>query len=130
MYSLPQEIEVWYIIPAIRRELSLHLTSKYKLSYEKAGNALGISKAAVSQYLTKKRANKIIFNDKVKKRIKTSAKIISENPRAALNEIQEILNFMRETKSACDVCKKYNKGILEYCNNDPRYVSHERKNLS
>lgn len=45
MYLLPQEIEVWYIIPAIRKELSKQLTSKYEFSYEKAGKALGISKA-------------------------------------------------------------------------------------
>jgi uncharacterized protein len=122
MYSLPQEIEVWYIIPAIRRELSFHLTSKYKLSYEKTGRALGISKAAVSQYLTKKRANKISFNKEVKNYIKNSARIISENPRIAFKEIQNILKFMRKTKSACDVCKQYNKGILEYCNNDPKYA--------
>lgn len=121
MYSLPQEIEVWYIIPAIRKELASHLTSKHGLSYEKTGRALGISKAAVSQYLTKKRANKISFSEEVKKKIEKSAKNISENPKTALHEIQAILTFMRQTKSACDVCKEYNKGILEYCNNDPRY---------
>ncbi|MEK6820210.1 MAG: transcriptional regulator, partial [Nanoarchaeota archaeon] len=59
MYSLPQEIEVWYLIPAIRKELARILTKKYKLTFEKTGGILGISKAAVSQYLNKKRADKI-----------------------------------------------------------------------
>ena len=35
MYLLPQEIEVWYVIPAIRKELSKQLTQNYKMSYEK-----------------------------------------------------------------------------------------------
>jgi uncharacterized protein len=56
MYSLPQEIEVWYVIPAVRRELARILTSKHGLSYEKTGNVLGISKAAISQYQKNKRA--------------------------------------------------------------------------
>jgi len=54
MYSLPQEIEVWYIIPAIRKELARLLTKENNLSYEKVGGYLGISKAAVSQYLSNK----------------------------------------------------------------------------
>ena len=59
MYALPQEIEVWYIIPAIRKALAEQLVKKHKLTLEKTGNILGVSKAAVSQYLSKKRATKI-----------------------------------------------------------------------
>ena len=40
MYLLPQEIEVWYIIPALRKELAKQLTKKHEMSYEKAGNIL------------------------------------------------------------------------------------------
>ena len=90
MYLLPQEIEVWYIIPAIRKELAKLLTGKYKLSYEKAGMILGISKAAVSQYLSNKRANKIKLNLETKKEVAQSAKIIVKNPKLALGEIQRL----------------------------------------
>lgn len=121
MYLLPQEIEVWYIIPAVRKELAKLLTKKYELSYEKAGNILGISKAAVSQYLSDKRANKIKLDIKTKREIEKSAKIIFENPKIALGEIQRILKFMKDTKCSCDVCKKYNKEVLGYCNCEPKY---------
>lgn len=121
MYSLPQEIEVWYIIPAVRKELAKLLTKKYELSYEKAGKILGISKAAVSQYLSDKRANKIKLNTLTKKEIAKSAKIIFENPKLAIQEIQRILKHMKENKCSCDVCKKYNKDVLNYCNCEPRY---------
>jgi uncharacterized protein len=121
MYLLPQEIEVWYLIPAIRKELAMLLIKEYGLSYEKTGNALGISKAAVSQYASKKRANKIELSDKVKKEIKKSARIIYENPKIAVLEIQKILKFMRDTKFSCVVCKKYNKEIIKYCHCKPKY---------
>jgi len=115
MYMLPQEIEVWYIIPAIRKELARQLVSEYKVSYEKVGMSLGISKAAVSQYLSNKRANKVCLNARTKKEIKKSARALYENPKAGLREIERILKFMKDTKCSCEVCKKYNKGVLDYC---------------
>tara|TARA_Y100000310_G_scaffold263261_1_gene273392 strand:+ start:25522 stop:25887 length:366 start_codon:yes stop_codon:yes gene_type:complete len=121
MYSLPQEIEVWYIIPAIRKELAKLLVKKHGLSYEKAGNMLGISKAAVSQYLSNKRANKIKLSAEIKKEIEKSAEILIQDNREALHEIQKILRIMKVKKCSCDVCKKYNKDILSYCNAKPSY---------
>jgi len=121
MYSLPQEIEVWYIIPAIRKELAKVLTKDYEMSYEKVSSCLGITKSAISQYLSNKRANKIILSKETKREIKKSAGVISKNYRASLIEIQRILNFMKSNKSSCQVCKQYNKGVVDYCNADPMY---------
>ena len=121
MYLLPQEIEVWYIIPAVRKELAKLFTRKYEMSYEKAGGILGISKAAVSQYLSNKRANKIKLTPEVKKEVAKSAKIVAENSKLALGEMQRILKFMKDHKCSCDVCKKYNKDVLEYCGCSPQY---------
>lgn len=121
MYLLPQEIEVWYIIPALRKELSKLFTKEYKYSYDKTGTILGISKAAVSQYLSDKRANKIKLNEETLEEVKKSAKIIAENNRMALNEIQRMLKFMRDSKCSCEVCKRYNKDVLNYCNCEPKY---------
>lgn len=121
MYLLPQEIEVWYIIPAIRKELAVLLTKEYGLSFEKAGESLGISKAAVSQYLSNKRANKIVLGDNSKEEIKKSAMRISQNPKVAVIEIERILKFMKTNKASCTICKEYNKGVLDYCNSNPVY---------
>lgn len=121
MYMLPQEVEVWYIIPAVRKELAKLLTKEFRFSYERAGKALGISKAAVSQYLSDKRANKVCLNAKTKKEIKDSAEKISENEKVAVGEIQRVLKFMKENKCSCNVCRKYNKEVLGYCNCEPEY---------
>ena len=121
MYLLPQEIEVWYIIPAIRKELAKQLTRKHEMSYEQAGNILGISKAAVSQYLSNKRANKIKLSPEVKKEVAKSVKIIVKNPRTALSEMQRLLKYMKDGKSSCEVCKKFNKDVLNFCGCEPKY---------
>jgi len=121
MYLLPQEIEVWYIIPAVRKELARVLTGKYELSFEKAGAILGVTKAAVSQYLSNKRANKVKLSSGVKKEVAKSAKVLAENPNMALGEMQRILKHMKDTKCSCDVCKKFNKDVLNFCGCEPKY---------
>ncbi len=121
MYSLPQEIEVWYIIPAIRKELARQLTTEHGLSYEKAGKLLGISKAAVSQYISNKRANNIKISEDVKVEVSKSVKIILEDSKKTIGEIQRLLKYMKDNNSSCEVCKKYNKGVLAYCNAEHNY---------
>jgi len=121
MYLLPQEIEVWYIIPAVRKELARLLTRKYEMSYEAAGKILGISKAAISQYLSNKRANKIKLTPDVKKEVAKSAKMIVENPKVAMVEVQRILKYMKDKRCSCEVCKRYNKDVLNFCGCEPKY---------
>ncbi len=119
MYMLPQEIEVWYIIPAVRKELAKCLVKDYKLSYEKAGDILGISKAAVCQYLSNKRANKFKLNTDMKKQIKKSAKTIFQDNHKAIVEIERIIKYLRTNHCPCELCKKYNVGIVDFCQGKP-----------
>jgi predicted transcriptional regulator len=121
MYSLPQEIEVWYIIPKIRKELSDRLVNKHGFSYEKTGKILGITKAAVSQYLKNARANKIKLSKEMQAEVTKSAERIVDNNATGLAEIQNLLKIMKETKCSCNVCKQYNAGIIDYCKCKPDY---------
>ncbi len=119
MYSLPQEIEVWYLIPAIRKELARILTKKYKLTFEKTGGILGISKAAVSQYLNKKRADKINLPTRIKREIVKSAARIVKNNNIAVREIMGILALTKKCGCECSVCRKYNRGVIKQCGLKP-----------
>lgn len=116
MYNLPQEIEVWYIIPAIRKELAKALVKEHGMTLEKAGEAIGVTKSAVSQYLHKQRANEIRFSDSMKAEFNDSAKLIVKNPNSALAQILRILNVFKKSGHSCALCKKYNKGAAEKCN--------------
>lgn len=120
-FKLPQEIEVWYIIPRIRRDMSKEFVQKYGLSYEKTANILGITKAAVSQYLREKRANKIKLSKEIEKDIKDAAKRIFEDKSNFPVEAQAILKKMKENKCSCTFCKKYNREIVNYCKCEPSY---------
>lgn len=119
MYNLPQEIDVWYTIPAIRKEIAEILVKKYELTMEKAAEILGVSKAAVSQYLSRKRADKAKFPKKIKKEIEKSADLLVKDKKIAVKEILRLLNIIKRSKCSCDICKKYNKGVLALCQMKP-----------
>ncbi len=114
MYLLPQEIEVWYVIPAIRKELAKLLVKKHEMSYEKAGELIGVTKAAVSQYISNKRANKLKLTEGIKKEVEKSADIIVKDNKKSVLEIQRLLRIIRE-KCSCEICRKFNPSIISSC---------------
>ena len=115
MFSLPQEIEVWYIIPAVRREFARVLVQEHDLTLEKAGGIIGVSKAAVSQYLKNKRASSFKIPNSIKKEIRISAEMLVKDNKLAVKEMMKILSLIKTTKCSCELCKKFNKGITEMC---------------
>lgn len=115
MKTLPQEIEVWYVIPAIRRDMAKCLIRDFSVTYEKVGKILGISKAAVSQYLKNKRAAKIKLHDSVGKELMKSCKLIVKEKSDSVNEITRILRYIRDNKLPSEVCGEIRDGILEDC---------------
>jgi len=115
MYSLPQEIEVWYIIPAIRRELARCMIAEGGMTYEKVGNILGITKAAVSQYLANKRASKIKLPPQIEPEVAKACVNIAENKSNAVKEIDRLLKIIRKKGYICRVCDTHESGALNNC---------------
>jgi len=85
--QMPQEIEVWYIIPAIRREIAKSMIEDYKLTQKLVSDYMCITEAAVSQYLSSKRAKEVTFSNAVLDEIKISAKNIIENEKMIVPEM-------------------------------------------
>ena len=115
MYSLPQEIEVWYIIPAVRRELAKVLVERHGLKQKKIAEILGTSEAAISQYLSKKRANEIKFPKTMERDFQQSADEIIKDNKKVVKEIMALVNLAKKNRLSCDMCRKYNKGVLSMC---------------
>lgn len=115
MYTLPQEIEVWYIIPAIRKKLATCLIIDHKATYQKVGDLLGITKAAVSQYLKNKRAAKIILPSVLDKEIMKSCSTLLKDKSNSVKEIDRILKIIVKKDLACEVCEADKEGSLKNC---------------
>ena len=111
--ELPQELEVWYVIPGIRRELATAMKNKGMKQVEIA-RRLGVTKSAVTQYLNKTRGSEVKFNNKIKQEITLSAQRIN-NTKDILREMQYLLGITREEKIACQVHRNMEEGF-ETCN--------------
>ena len=103
----PQEIQVWYILPALRKELSLEM-KKLGLDQKTIAKIIGVTEAAISQYIKEKRANEIRFDEKTKEEIKKSAQLISQNSKLLFQEMQHLLNKALESRVICRFCHTKN----------------------
>lgn len=98
----PCELIIWYVLPAIRRELARSMIEDFGLTQRAAANKLGLTDAAISQYLSAKRG-KIQINDPVVlKEIRRSAKRMAQGNRDIV---------LRELCRVCSKAKK--RGILK-----------------
>ena len=102
---LPQEIETFYVIPSLRRQLALCLKEK-GMKQKDIAQLLGIDTAAVSQYLSAKRGSKITFEGKVMEEIQASAGAIKDHY-SYLRETQRLLRVIRETNTLCQIHKQF-----------------------
>ncbi len=100
----PQEVEVLYILPALRREITIEM-KKLGIEQKEIANRLCVTEAAVSQYLKSKRASKVKFSKTALSLIKTSAKKIKDR-RMMLKETQDLLKILKKQGSICKVHKE------------------------
>jgi uncharacterized protein len=110
----PQEVEVFYILPAIRRELSIALKELGKPQKEIA-KLLGVTEAAVSQYISQKRANDVQFPIEMKHQIKAAAPKITDHA-SMIAETQAILTSAKADRFICKMHEQVTDNIPRGCN--------------
>ena len=108
----PQEIEVFYIIPAIRSYLAKALKESGK-SQKDIAKLFGLRESTVSQYITSKRATFKLdkkAQDKIKKlstKIKTQMDVV--------RIVQESLDYIERSKGICALHKQIASSIPYNC---------------
>jgi len=100
----PQAIEVWYILPAIRREFVKELV-KQGLSQKAAAEKLGLTEGAVSLYLRNKRAKEVVFDGKMKNEIRKSARAVLKG-KSVMKETQRIRKLAEKHMLVCKISKR------------------------
>jgi predicted transcriptional regulator len=106
MDATPQEIEVWYILPGLRKEITVALKNEH-LKQKEIASLLGITESAVSQYLKAKRAKSVLFGSDIQNQIKESAIKLKEHSSSIQNEIQKLLSLVRDSKLICKKHKEF-----------------------
>lgn len=118
MKLMPQEIEVWYIIPALRRELARVFIEEHHLSQKEAAELLGVTESAISQYFSSKRATEFRSTPALHEKIKETAQKIIADKKNAMKYLYDLTIFLRDSKhikSICDLHKKFDATVPENC---------------
>ena len=115
MHTLPQEIEVWYIIPAIRREMAMCFSREYKISYDNIATMMSLTKAAISQYISGKRVERIKMHPKAMEEVKVSCNRIVKNKSNVTKEILRVLEIIKKKKLHCEFCGDIIEKELHNC---------------
>ena len=102
---LPQEIETYYVIPAIRSHFA-DLLIKLGMQKKQVADIFGVTAATISQYRSKKRGNEIAFDTVFKEEVMKSAAKIT-NQESYIRETQHVLKVLRSTKTFCEIHKKF-----------------------
>jgi uncharacterized protein len=104
----PQEIDVWYILPAVRREIAMALVKK-GMKQREIAKKLGMTEAAVSQYVKNKRAKSVELPAEIRKDIQKAAMNLANEQDCHRYEIQAILSTIKKSGFLCKVHRKYDK---------------------
>jgi len=110
----PQEIEVWLILPAVRSAYVSEF-KKNGLKQKEISSAMGLTEAAVSQYLKNKRGNKVAFSESIIKIIKDSVKRIIAEKSVFREEFLKTLKEIKKNKFICSVCREHSESN-DQCN--------------
>jgi predicted transcriptional regulator len=112
-----QEVEFTLVLPAIRRGVSLEL-KRLGMKQAEVARRLQLTKAAVTQYVKGIRGSNIQIDEVTKKEI-TNAAINIQKEADAREEIQKILNSIKERRVVCKYHRLHNKelGKCDICFN-------------
>lgn len=116
--TMPQEIEIRYILPAIRRELARVFIEEHGLRQKAAANLLGLTESAISQYQHSKRAKEVVFSNSIVNEIRLAAKRIladKANKQLLIGEMYRVSNLATVRHILCTIHRAQSKD-LEKCN--------------
>lgn len=96
----PCEITVWYVLPTIRREIAKELVFEHKYTQAKVARCFGVTDAAISQYLNKKRGANLEYGDLEEEKafmeqISKSAAMIASGESDISNETCRLCKYIK-----------------------------------
>ncbi len=113
--QMPQEIEVWYVIPALRREIAKSMIEDYKITQKQVAVCMNLTEAAVSQYLSSKRAKEIVFSSAVSDEDMKYATKIMDHQKQPLSEMIRLTKLTGVKQVMCSLHKKQDAKMPKKC---------------
>ena len=101
----PQEIEVWYVLPVIRKGLAIAMKEE-GLDQKTIAKLLGVTGAAISQYVNNKRGSDFEINPALNSIFVESSKRIVKDSSLIFAEVQSILKELWDGGLVCEIHKQ------------------------
>ncbi len=101
---LPQELETFYVIPALRRQIAMAMNES-GMKQKDIAAILGINTAAISQYKSRKRGEKVQLSLEIVQHIKQSAGRVTDQL-SYVRETQHLLQVIRSSGALCQIHKQ------------------------
>jgi len=142
-WMMPQEVEVWYVLPAMRRELAKVMKTKtvprvgedgkkkeHKITQKEIAKMLGVTEPAITQYLLKKkgrrsRGDQVVIPDRFLADLEKSADAMIKQyeTRGANEDMFEVMTFqinrlikvIRDDGAMCDIHRKFSAHVKDKC---------------
>ena len=142
-WMMPQEVEVWYVLPALRRELAKVMKTKvvqrvgedgkkkdHKITQKEIAKMLGVTEPAITQYLLKKkgrrsRGDQVVIPEKFHGELEKSADTMIEQYErkgadddmfeVMTREINRLIKVIRDDGSMCDIHRQFSAHVKDKC---------------
>ncbi|MBT7903443.1 helix-turn-helix domain-containing protein [Candidatus Woesearchaeota archaeon] len=121
--DLRQEIEIWYLIPAIRKNLAFYLKEE-GIKQKEIAQLLNLTPSAISQYIKKKRSKEDLLSLDMISKIKESTNRIIKKlnftdlikaKQVVIAEFHFLCEYAYKQKLTCEIHKKKNSNFKN-CN--------------
>ncbi|TFG99985.1 hypothetical protein E4H12_00615 [Candidatus Thorarchaeota archaeon] len=142
-WMMPQEVEVWYVLPAIRRELAKVMKTKavprvgedskqkeHKITQKEIAKMLGVTEPAITQYLLKdkgrrSRGDQVGIPERFLSELEKSAdSMIEQYEKRGANddmfevmtsEINRLIKVIRDDGAMCDIHRLFSAHVKDKC---------------
>ena len=142
-WMMPQEVEVWYVLPAIRREFARVMKTKevprmgddgktklHKITQKEIAKMLGVTEPAITQYLLKKkgmrsRGDQVEIPERFLSEIEKSADTMIAGFEKGINEqdifeimtleVNRIIKVIRDDGAMCDIHRQFSVHVKDEC---------------
>jgi predicted transcriptional regulator len=142
-WMMPQEVEVWYVLPALRRELAKLMktktvprvgedgkTKEHKITQKEIARMLGVTEPAITQYLLKKkgrrsRGDQVVIPEKFYPDLEKSADTMIDHYEQGgseddmfetmTREINRLIKVMRDDGAMCDIHRQFSAHVKDKC---------------
>ena len=87
-------------MPALRRDIAKRLLSKGQ-TQKKIASTLGVTEAAISQYLHSKRAQGVTFTKEFERKISAESDRIADGKKTCYEALQSLCQDFRKSRELC-----------------------------